>query len=94
MPKCGVGTGWCRTALPSPRPCPAPSSDTDSIDPRSPYAFTVNLTGVGLAGSKGAPDATCTVVAAFLAVSLTCLVIAILYISQCTHAMTPGMPDH
>jgi len=65
-------------------------------DPTSPYAFTENVSAPNKPKKKKNKllvnqDQACCVVIFFLVICTVSMVIVIIYLSQCTHAMTSGM---
>jgi len=60
-------------------------------DPTSPYAFTLNGNSRQKKTKKNVIDQACCVILIFLMISVVSMVSLIIYLSQCTHAMTSGM---
>merc|ERR1711894_426423 len=60
-------------------------------DPTSPYAFTINVNSLQKRKKKHVIDQACCVILMFLIISVVSMVSLIIYLSQCTHAMTSGM---
>jgi len=60
-------------------------------DPTSPYAFTLNVNSRQKKTKKHVIDQACCVILIFLIISVVSMVSLIIYLSQCTHAMTSGM---
>lgn len=63
-------------------------------DPTSPYAFTENVSAPNKPKKNKLlvnQDQACCVVIFFLVICTVSMLIVIIYLSQCTHAMTSGM---
>lgn len=60
-------------------------------DPTSPYAFTINVNSLQKRKKKHVIDQACCVILIFLMISVVSMASLMIYLSQCTHAMTSGM---